>query len=174
MVDLSKTINQETFVISDTHFGHFRVLIFEPVRLEYLADYNTDVVSECQKLLKLITDIPVEEHRENKDIEYLAKFLIPFHDEMLIEKWNSVVGTEDTVLHLGDFAFKGIEEYSKRLNGNKILLRGNHDLKSSRHYIECGWKDVICAEDVLVTVQSAHAALAVSYTHLTLPTKRIV
>lgn len=143
MIDLFKVINEDTFIISDTHFGHSRVLQFEPVRVEYLADYNTDVTGKCHELLNLLETIPKDEHRQNTDIGNLCKDLIIFHDQMLVEKWNSVVGEKDTVLHGGDFAFRGIEEHTQNLNGRKILLRGNHDLKSGRHYVECGWKEVI-------------------------------
>jgi len=143
MIDLSTTINDDNWIISDTHFGHWRVLIFEPIRLEYLLDYNTDIISESTELLSLINSIPIDEQRNNERMTKLAKFLIPYHDEMLVEKWNNNIGVNDTVLHLGDFAFRGIDEITKRLNGNKILIRGNHDLKNARTYIEAGWKDVI-------------------------------
>lgn len=143
MIDLAKVITPNSFIISDTHFGHHKVLSFESVRVEYLADYNTDVVAECQELLHLLKTIPEDQHRDNPRINELGKFLIPFHDTMLTEKWNAVVGPNDTVLHLGDFAFRGIEENTKNLNGKKILLRGNHDLKNNRTYIDAGWMDVI-------------------------------
>ena len=46
----------------------------------------------------------------------------------LIEKWNSVVNQEDIVIHLGDFAFRGMaREIRPKLNGTIILIRGNHD-----------------------------------------------
>jgi calcineurin-like phosphoesterase family protein len=56
-------------------------------------------------------------------------------DEYMIEKWNSVVGKGDVVYHLGDFAITGyskkhtpkVEKLLGKLNGNKILIRGNHD-----------------------------------------------
>ncbi len=50
-------------------------------------------------------------------------------DRTLIANWNAVVGPQDTVYHLGDFAFWGIpgEEYLKRLKGRIIRLQGNHD-----------------------------------------------
>ena len=59
-------------------------------------------------------------------------------DEMnagLIEKWNSVVGKDDFIFHLGDFAFGGSELWLntlRALNGNKILILGNHDIKNFR------------------------------------------
>ena len=61
-------------------------------------------------------------------------------NDKLVEAWNSVVGTNDTVFHLGDFAF-GNEEMVKairtRLNGLIILIRGNHD-RSGISAIRCG------------------------------------
>ena len=52
------------------------------------------------------------------------------HDLKLIENWNSVVGPEDTVFHLGDFCFGGRpkwKEIREQLNGHIILIWGNHD-----------------------------------------------
>lgn len=47
----------------------------------------------------------------------------------IIVNWNGVVGTKDTVYVLGDVAFK---KYAlpllDRMNGRKILVKGNHDL----------------------------------------------
>jgi calcineurin-like phosphoesterase family protein len=51
-------------------------------------------------------------------------------DEMLIENWNKQVGTNDTVYHLGDFAFLPLADTKavlRRLNGNKHFIKGNHD-----------------------------------------------
>lgn len=48
----------------------------------------------------------------------------------LIEAWNSVVRKTDTVYHLGDFCFGGLEKWQDILNqlrGNIILIKGNHD-----------------------------------------------
>jgi len=51
----------------------------------------------------------------------------------IIQKWNSVVGKDDTVWHLGDFAFfrkndtDKIKKIIAKLNGNINLLLGNHD-----------------------------------------------
>lgn len=60
----------------------------------------------------------------------------PFKDveEMnaeLIHRWNSVVGPDDTVLHLGDLAL-GQREHSigltAALHGRKLIVPGNHDV----------------------------------------------
>lgn len=52
-------------------------------------------------------------------------------NDTLIENWNSIVKPEDTVFHLGDFAFKknvnNIIHIVDRLNGKIVLIKGNHD-----------------------------------------------
>ena len=60
----------------------------------------------------------------------------PFKDvdemnEAIIANWNNVVKEGDTVYHLGDFSFRGFHRYKNRLNGNIILLQGNHDDESN-------------------------------------------
>jgi len=50
--------------------------------------------------------------------------------EKLIENWNSVVKDDDLIFHLGDVFFCNatrMKDISVRLNGRKILIRGNHD-----------------------------------------------
>jgi calcineurin-like phosphoesterase family protein len=50
-------------------------------------------------------------------------------DAALLERWNAVVGEEDEVWHLGDFARKAADVAGllARLNGRKHLVRGNND-----------------------------------------------
>ena len=51
-------------------------------------------------------------------------------EEQHIAMWNSVVGKEDTVLHVGDFCdgrIADLEDICKRLNGRIVLIKGNHD-----------------------------------------------
>ena len=61
----------------------------------------------------------------------------PFHNvhemnEAMIYNWNSVVSKGDTICHLGDVGLGNDEQIKNiidRLNGNKILILGNHDLR---------------------------------------------
>ena len=61
-------------------------------------------------------------------------------DEAMVENWNAKVKPEDTVYHLGDvvIARRNLETV-KRLNGRKILIRGNHDLFSDKDFLEAGF-----------------------------------
>jgi len=101
-------ITSDTFIISDTHFGDYRIENFEPSRLKLMQKYNVDNI-----------------------------------DEAMILSWNEAVKKDDVVFHLGDFAYKKIEYYSNALNGEKILIRGNHDKQSYNSYLQRNWLDVI-------------------------------
>jgi calcineurin-like phosphoesterase family protein len=50
-------------------------------------------------------------------------------DEALVANWNSVVRPQDTVYHLGDVVInRSALPILARLNGTKILVKGNHDV----------------------------------------------
>ena len=65
-------------------------------------------------------------------------------NETLIDNWNSVVGKEDVVFHLGDFCLGGASEWInilERLHGKIHLILGNHDLKNWRpKYAKYFWE----------------------------------
>ena len=71
--------------------------------------------------------------------ENIIKFCSrPFKDadhmtEVMVERWNEAVKPWQTVFHLGDFAFRQrdriVPSLLNRLNGEVILIRGNHDHK---------------------------------------------
>lgn len=52
------------------------------------------------------------------------------HQDYLVEQNNKEVGTEDTLIVVGDVCYQKTPEklsLVSRFNGNKILIRGNHD-----------------------------------------------
>jgi len=64
-------------------------------------------------------------------------------DETMIERWNAKVKQQDTVYHLGDVVInqKSLHLVS-RLNGRKILVRGNHDIFKDKQYAEVGFEQI--------------------------------
>ena len=56
-------------------------------------------------------------------------------DEAMIEKWNATVRPNDKVYHLGDVVInrKALPTLS-RLNGEKVLIKGNHDVFRLEEY----------------------------------------
>ena len=67
-------------------------------------------------------------NRPFKDIEEM--------NETLISNWNSVVNAQDRIYLCGDIAMnkKYIPLVSK-LNGHKVLIKGNHDIFPLDHYL---------------------------------------
>lgn len=64
--------------------------------------------------------------RPFKDIEHM--------NESLISRWNKVVCKHNKVLVLGDFSLQITEKTAntlKQLNGYKMLIMGNHDMRKS-------------------------------------------
>lgn len=56
-------------------------------------------------------------------------------DEALIENWNKVVRPQDKVYHLGDVVInRRALPTLARLNGTKILIKGNHDVFRLEEY----------------------------------------
>lgn len=73
--------------------------------------------------------------------------------EVFVNNWNSVVTKGSVVYHLGDFAlsygrkhYDTIDQILSRLNGNKILITGNHDrtevIKNPRWSQVCQYKEL--------------------------------
>ena len=56
-------------------------------------------------------------------------------DEAMVKAWNERVGPKDKVYHLGDVVInrKSLATMS-RLNGDKVLIRGNHDIFPDDEY----------------------------------------
>jgi len=58
-------------------------------------------------------------------------------DEALVANWNAVVKPNDKVYHLGDVVInKKALKTLGRLNGDKVLIRGNHDIFADELYLE--------------------------------------
>lgn len=51
-------------------------------------------------------------------------------DRALISNWNKAVKADDTVYHLGDFAWDTHAHYRRALNGTIIFVKGNHDQRN--------------------------------------------
>lgn len=75
-----------------------------------------------------------DQHWGHKNIVLYCKRPFKSVEEMnqtMIERWNSVVSDNDTVLHLGDFALNlttiQTQRLRDKLNGDIILVPGNHD-----------------------------------------------
>lgn len=74
---------------------------------------HTNILKYCDRLSKM-------------NIETIEE-----HDDTLMKMWNNMVQENDLVFILGDLCFYGpkkAEELIRKLNGHKILIKGNHDV----------------------------------------------
>ena len=56
-------------------------------------------------------------------------------DEAMVERWNAKVKPTDKVYHLGDVVInRKALKIMHRLNGDKVLIRGNHDIFRDDEY----------------------------------------
>ena len=73
------------------------------------------------------------EHNGNKVREFDS---VDHMDETMIENWNRVVRPVDRVYHLGDIVMnRRCMPILDRLNGKKVLIKGNHDIFKLSDYL---------------------------------------
>lgn len=93
----------KTFIISDTHFNHTKILTF--------TDYEGNKVRPFETVEEM--------------------------DETLIDNWNKTVSVNDKVYHLGDVVINRRSlSLLDRLNGRKVLIRGNHDIWDTKDFLK--------------------------------------
>lgn len=99
------------FFIADTHFGH----------------------ESCYTKFKRADGSPLRPFASAKE-----------GDEEMVRRWNLKVRPNDKVYHLGDITMSTSAqslEILDRLNGEKVLIKGNHDIHKPQQYLKY-FKDI--------------------------------
>lgn len=121
---------KNVYVTSDLHLCHSNALKFEEGRQKLLSLSHSDYI---KKILKQ-RDIHINQFNNEFDKVYNSYYddMIDEFNEKLIERYNSAVDKNDLVYILGDIALnynniEKVNELISKLNGDKILILGNHD-----------------------------------------------
>ena len=150
--DLAKIYSDTIHNIKEKYFEDNELVIKDEV-VNILLDIKTNIfrqsfreqlVPEYKEPYKLCPDqykmvwVTSDNHFGHKNIlsyenrvDKLKVETVEEHDKELIKRWNNVVGKQDLVMILGDFSFMRAEETNellKKLNGDKVLVKGNHDI----------------------------------------------
>lgn len=152
--DLNEYIKKynNIFVTSDLHLFHKNILKYELKREQLLSKtkfkYMSETVSktlwenlpddifensDSEQILKMANKLINNELFEEVYSKIETKFyeeMIIEHNKKLIENYNQIVSKDDLCFILGDFSLgnaKETEEALKQMNGDKILIVGNHD-----------------------------------------------
>lgn len=73
-------------------------------------------------------------------------------EEVMIMLWNATVRKGDTVYILGDFCWGKADEWLRivrQLNGNKVLIEGNHDLSSYPNELKNQFADITPFKEIV-------------------------
>ncbi|MBD3352798.1 MAG: hypothetical protein GF364_15020 [Candidatus Lokiarchaeota archaeon] len=101
--EICDLIDENTWIISDTHFDHANMLKYEPIR-QRMAEKNHTTI-----------------------------------EKYMMKEWNKLVQFNETIFHLGDFAWKNISMWAQTVAGKGILMYGNHDHGSITKYTSNSW-----------------------------------
>ena len=86
-------------------------------------------------------------------------------DNALVENWNKVVRSNDTIYHLGDVTFSKNHSILDKLNGYKTFLMGNHDHERSWPTIDYkeikynGYRFILCHFPLLTWNNARHGSI---------------
>lgn len=134
--------------ISDIHFGHFNVINYS--NRPFLARQEGDQIIAGNSSFPVSDKYPLDGQIRHHSVKWM--------NETIIQNWNNSIQPEDLVYFVGDFAFVGthqMQEILARLNGTKILIKGNHD-RSAKIMKEVGFTEVYDQLDIEVGGYSVH------------------
>lgn len=123
------------FFFSDPHFGHFNIINL--AKRPFLWKQEGDSLVWENYQVEISKEYPIEDQIKFYSLQTMH--------EVLIQKWNNKVSPEDLVYVDGDFSYKSrtsMKVFLDRLNGKKILIKGNHDKGSIEKFLAAGFSEV--------------------------------
>ena len=130
-----------------------------------MSNSNIDV----NEFMRVLNNYPTEHIFLGSDWHLFKKEVTGLHENEItsqlnkfIKLHNSKIDKNDVFIYLGDLLhrnckqehFTKLKDFISKLNGIKILIKGNHDLKPDEFYIDCGFNyvcDNLQINDVIFT-----------------------
>lgn len=84
-------------------------------------------------------------HKNVIQLDHRPFFDLEQMEETIVMNWNAAVRPDDTVYILGDFCWGKADEWVRilrRLKGQKVLIRGNHDLRNPPEEVKNLFADI--------------------------------
>lgn len=131
------------YFISDLHFEHQNIINFCPKRVRLLG-MDISLYMHYKRMKVIYRENPKCPLIKNEFLK-ARNDVTQDHNEGIVRVINSVVSKRDVLYILGDFGFgnvKSLKKWLHKLNGTKILVKGNHD-RGSRVMLELGFSDVL-------------------------------
>ena len=128
---------------------------------------NSNIV--VNEFMRVLNNYPTDHiflgsdwHLFKKEVTGLQENEIKSQLNNFIKLHNSKINKNDIFIYLGDLLhrnckqehFTKLKDFISKLNGIKILIKGNHDLKPDEFYIDCGFNyvcDNLQINDVIFT-----------------------
>lgn len=164
---LAKEVNEETYKISKQyqHEGpqnQKAIDILDEVKYRAIERFLKNILKP-----KIVKEKTINEYNNifvTSDIHFSHKAILKFEnrpfsnvDEMnekIIDNWNKTVGENDLIYVLGDVSMGSVKEtveLVKKLNGDKILVKGNHDIFiDSKKFDKSIFKKITSCEEVSI------------------------
>lgn len=163
---LAKEVNEETYKISKEYQNNYSI--------------NKSCIDLLEKIKyslihRFLSETLIHKNEKNKKKEYKNVFVTsdihffhknilkfenrPFKDieemnKTIIKNWNNLISNDDLVYILGDISMGSINdtnEIIKKLNGDKILIKGNHDtFINNKKFDKSLFKKVSSCEEVTI------------------------
>lgn len=135
-----KKANEAIYILTNGHIDHMK-----ESKIFFTSDshfYHRNIIKYCNRPWN-------HGFNENGEMIVTDEDVEKMNDDM-ISNWNSVVGENDLVWHLGDFAFgkdklEKTKQLIEKLNGKINIVLGNHDLHGNeniKHYYDIGFNKV--------------------------------
>ena len=105
-------------------------------------------------------------HKAILNYDHRPFFDLKEMEEVIIMNWNATVRQSDTVYILGDFCWGKADDWLRiirKLNGQKVLIKGNHDLNSYPEELKKEFVDITDYKEIVDNIRNESRKVILSH-----------